>query len=64
MDNGIYVNMPVLCLGKECDKCPDLDVNAEKTCLCMNEEELWDIRLECRKLKRCLRIKEMLEKNK
>lgn len=62
MDRGIYVNMPVMCLGKECDRCPDMDVVTEKTAMYLNDEPIYNISLKCSGLDRCLKISKMLEK--
>ena len=62
MDNGIYVCMPVKCIGKICKNCPNLHIDTSV----FNDIESGDfeIDLKCRGLNRCLRIYNMIEKEK
>jgi len=62
--DGVWVMMPVRCIGKICKECPNLNIDNNTTSMYAdgayvgNENDLY-----CRGVKRCSRIKEMVEKD-
>lgn len=65
LEHGIYVMMPVKCIGKMCKNCPNLHVDTsvlEITTSDVNDwEKYYETDLHCRGLNRCLRIYNMME---
>ena len=63
--NGVYIMMPVKCIGKMCKNCPNLKVDSSVTEYTAAEELGWrtghEVDLKCRGVDRCLRIAEMME---
>ena len=53
-NHGIYINMPVLCVSKLCEKCPNLNV---RTIIAKGEAILC-----CNNLKKCLKEVEQNDK--
>lgn len=62
--DGIYVMMPVRCIGKICKDCPNLNIdNNTSDTFAGGEYVGTENDLYCRGVKRCSRIKEMVESN-
>ena len=64
LDHGIYVSMPVKCIGKMCKECPNLhvDTSVSETISAKDDfEKHYETDLRCRGLNRCLRIYNMME---
>ena len=62
--DGIYVMMPVRCIGKICRDCPNLNIDNDVQELYGSGELVQTVcNLYCRGVKRCTRIKEMVEKS-
>ena len=63
MNNGTYVMMPVMCIGKMCKNCPNLNVDTSVSELFANGESVGcETELKCRGLQRCLKLQAMMEK--
>ena len=69
MDHGIYIMMPVKCIGKMCQNCPNLKVDSKVSEYYGNTETETnvmigsEVNLYCRSINRCLRIYNMMEDN-
>ena len=64
MDNPIYVMMPVLCVGKLCKNCPNLNIDTDVSQLSSASDDwhtTYETSLRCRGVTRCMRIKQMME---
>ena len=62
MDRGVYVMMPVKCLGKLCKSCPYLKIDTQVSELFANGECAgYETNLQCRSIGRCLKIHRMVE---
>ena len=59
-ENGIYVMMPVKCIGKACAECPYLYVDTNQLTNYDNGNVAYSVHLRCRGLNRCLRIQQVL----
>ena len=62
-ENGIYVMMPVKCIGKACAECPYLYVNTDQLTNYDNGNVAYSVLLRCRSLDKCLRIQQVLSDN-
>ena len=61
---GVWVMMPVRSIGKICKNCPNLNIDNNVTELFGGGERVGtECDLYCRGVRRCSRIKEMVEKD-
>lgn len=60
--NKQYVMMPVMCMGKLCNNCPNLHIDTTVHQLFADGGSVgYQIDLKCRSVERCDRIRQMME---
>ena len=62
--DGVFVMMPVRCIGDICKNCPNLNIDNDVQQIYGNGEIVaTECNLYCRGVRRCTRIKEMIDIN-
>ena len=58
-----FVDIPVNCIGKECKRCEELDIDVERTVYYDGVDQFVDNVCFCKNCHQCERIMEYLRKN-